>query len=573
LATHPGHKGKRRTDEDMIARSLAALTALWSRLASHSSTSSEHLAVQEDRLRRISAALAPLFGILSSREGRQALCACFSTVAALLPEELAGVDTILAGLNAMSMSEVDEADYDARMGAYALLTPEKWTALSMLAGAPLVQHCARDLRNADDLALRHAAAQALGHLVTAASTAATTVASDARESDGGGLPVAIQLIQRHLMSQLRRSVAASNLAVRQEHLVLIRRVAIALPDIYPDLLPLTSTDEETDFWLNVAHLQLHRRARALARLSRMLRDPTASSLTLGVVVGLVLPLLQQAIVEGRVVEDAGHELKQVDKDRSANVVDASVDALGAVAKGMQWTQYQQLLGQYLRLMARHGDGASAKPVLRAVCALLDAFHFLHVEGKEGNASGQDIGLEEDMGSIPDDDDEEEEEEEEEDAPRKCTPSQPQISSEEEVYGFLSRRVVPGLRDQLVSGETVRAPVAHALVKVLKLLPEARMRLELPRTLQLVANLLKLRLQRLRDDARAVLVDMSTELGPEYLPFTIEVLRSALPERGFTAHVLGYTLHAVLEGVAPAAAEEPGSIDDCLPMILPIIEVR
>ena len=100
-----------------------------------------------------------------------------------------------------------------------------------------------------------------------------------------------------------------------------------------------------------------------------------------------------------------------------------------------------------------------------------------------------------------------------------------------------------------------------------------MRQELPRTLQVVANVLRLRLQRLRDDARGVLVAMATELGPEYLPFTIEVLRSALPDRGFTAHVLGYTLHSVLEGVAPAAAEQPGCIDDCLPMILPIIEVR
>ena len=42
--------------------------------------------------------------------------------------------------------------------------------------------------------------------------------------------------------------------------------------------------------------------------------------------------------------------------------------------------------------------------------------------------------------------------------------------------------------------------------------------------------------------------MTKELGPEYLPFVLDVLESALPPRGYMAHVLGYTLHAVLAGV-------------------------
>ena len=49
----------------------------------------------------------------------------------------------------------------------------------------------------------------------------------------------------------------------------------------------------------------------------------------------------------------------------------------------------------------------------------------------------------------------------------------------------------------------------------------------------------------RDDARTVLVAMVAELGPEYLPFAITVLRSALPAKGYMGHVLGFTLHAVL----------------------------
>lgn len=47
------------------------------------------------------------------------------------------------------------------------------------------------------------------------------------------------------------------------------------------------------------------------------------------------------------------------------------------------------------------------------------------------------------------------------------------------------------------GEAVRAPVALAIVKLLKRLPEAALRAALPTSLQKVANLLRTRLQRIR----------------------------------------------------------------------------
>ena len=40
-----------------------------------------------------------------------------------------------------------------------------------------------------------------------------------------------------------------------------------------------------------------------------------------------------------------------------------------------------------------------------------------------------------------------------------------------------------------------------------------------------------------------------ELGVSYLYFAIQVLQNACPAKGYTAHVLGYTLHAILEAVS------------------------
>ena len=50
----------------------------------------------------------------------------------------------------------------------------------------------------------------------------------------------------------------------------------------------------------------------------------------------------------------------------------------------------------------------------------------------------------------------------------------------------------------------------------------------------------------RDDARKVLASILLELGPRYLEFMMDVLESALPEKGYLAHVRAYTVHFIME---------------------------
>lgn len=45
-----------------------------------------------------------------------------------------------------------------------------------------------------------------------------------------------------------------------------------------------------------------------------------------------------------------------------------------------------------------------------------------------------------------------------------------------------------------------------------------------------------------------MADMVAELGPKYLGFALDVLESALPEKGYMGHIRGYTLHYLLEGL-------------------------
>ncbi|KAK9818396.1 hypothetical protein WJX72_012002 [[Myrmecia] bisecta] len=596
LQQKPNKRAKASNDELVAIRTLHVLATVWTRLA----TAEAGPVAPEPVLWRYVEVLAPQAGSLSSQEARKSLGLALKALAGLLPALEASAN-LVADLNAMSTREVDELDYDARLAAYAQLLPSTWAGFGRLEALPLLHHCLHDLRNADDLALRHAAAQALARFVEAAAGAAGaagaarewTVKASPGAGDGRPEDGLVVLVQRVLFPQIKKALASSNLAVRQEHVGLLRSLVLTFPAWFADLQALTDADPEVDFFNNVAHLQLHRRSRALQRLSKVIRAGEGQAgLSVSSLLGIAMPLLQQFIVEGKGAEASGHEMKEIDRDREANVVDAAVTALGAVARQLPWVQYQQLLNQFLRIMKRLAD--SSKAIIRAVCAIIDAFHFTlppkdppadeaalpSAAAKPALAATAAQALPppptaDASPDEPDEDQDQDQDQTDEDATGAAlalTPQGPAMdtASAEEVQSALVRRVLPALQEQLIrDGEVVRAPVALAMVKLLKLLPRKAERLALPKVLQGVANLLRQRLQRIRDDARSILVAMVAELGSEYLSFALQVLSAALPARGYTAHVLGYTVHAVLDSLAKGA--EAGALDDCLQQVLPLME--
>lgn len=50
--------------------------------------------------------------------------------------------------------------------------------------------------------------------------------------------------------------------------------------------------------------------------------------------------------------EGGHEMKDRERDQEANVVDTAVQVLGTVAGQLGWPQYQELLGTFNRAMQR-----------------------------------------------------------------------------------------------------------------------------------------------------------------------------------------------------------------------------
>ena len=67
------------------------------------------------------------------------------------------------------MLQIDAMDYDRRLQAYGRLRAEAWGRMGPVQALPLLHQSLADMRRTDDLAIRSAAAQSLGRLISAGS--------------------------------------------------------------------------------------------------------------------------------------------------------------------------------------------------------------------------------------------------------------------------------------------------------------------------------------------------------------------------------------------------------------------
>jgi U3 small nucleolar RNA-associated protein 20 len=227
-------------------------------------------------------------------------------------------------------------------------------------------------------------------------------------------------------------------------------------------------------------------------------------------------------------------------DKEGNLVGAAIETVACIASQLQWEPYFGLLMRSFRFLSTKVE--HQKVLVRLVCATLDAFHFFESTTEE--SVNEDAEIE---------------------ANNELTRKLPAG-----IEGLLRKRVLPEFTKVMVSKmDIVNASVALALVKILKLMPEEVVEVELPRIVQSITNLLKNRnSQAVRDEARSALVSVTATLGPRYLHFIAGVLKGSLT-KGFEVHVLGYTLYSVL--VKLLETVKVGEIDYSLPLLLEILE--
>jgi U3 small nucleolar RNA-associated protein 20 len=147
---------------------------------------------------------------------------------------------------------------------------------------------------------------------------------------------ALGLLHSHLMPAIRRAMRDPSEVVRGEHLACLAHICSRLPSQLPDLSSLhNETDTEADFYLNVSHIQLHRRIRALGRLEHALSSEQAfqrNNLT-----QLFLPLCMSMLLSA--------------SEKEHLLADQAVRALAALARRLDWPAYFAFLNRSLQLVA------------------------------------------------------------------------------------------------------------------------------------------------------------------------------------------------------------------------------
>lgn len=121
-------------------------------------------------------------------------------------------------------------------------------------------------------------------------------------------------------------------------------------------------NEEIDFWLNIKHIQLHRRARALNRLSQ--DESLLSRMAPRVFTSFLIPLVNSFI------GDPLHYSKNI------SLYSAAVDSLATFLQYCSWSKYDSTLTSYIHRLLNHSTQMEPKLVIRIISAILAKFSFL-----------------------------------------------------------------------------------------------------------------------------------------------------------------------------------------------------
>ena len=596
----------RRLDESAAAEVLSAFAAV---APAPSKVDEENADSDADAMRSSAAShaasLAPLFGRLRTRNARRALCAAYEAVGAW-DEGARVASVVLNRLHAESRESIDGVDYDTRLDAYDALDLQWFRTAPASSAAPVAHHVLHELRG-KDMALRHAAAAALERMLDAAVGGAKKSIRDGDDCDASGpedvdddddddetdarktsagfssnpedaerkqnhvvIATLGDVVMRVVAPGVRGLLRAPDQTTRAEAIGAFRKLAEAAPSAAPGAFASLAdpSDPEKDFFANAAHLQAHRRARALRLLSAVAvktadlneesleTSPDEGSpekkakifLPASVIVGYLAPLATAAL-----------------GDPGADVASTAASAVGALAGALPWGPYRDLLHATLRKASagrggRDGRGydveGSKALHIRAAAMILERFHEFDLDAE--------LRAERETG-----------------APAVATNVVGRLIHPS-VVECLRLDVLPKLEalavveDNEGKGGTVRPAAAAATVAVLRLLPARDLEYDISRVLGKMANCLRSRAQGVRDSARAALASASAGLGAAHLPSVVSLLTTRL-DRGFMVHVLGATLHSILDATIKTSPEgsrhetDPEDVDDALEEIIPVLD--
>lgn len=536
--------------------------------------------------------LAKLFSVIKNKLSRQLLCAIFQMLSDF--ENEIKYITEVVKLNAFDQRHLDDINFDTRFSAFQAITSyiKEMQTVDVNYLIPVMHNCFYNLE-LGDMSLSDNANMCLMSIIKKLA-ALNVTEKDYKE-----------VIQRSLLEKLRKGLKSQTESIQQDYTTLLSCLIQTFPNQpeFKDLVQLTDChDPESDFYENMKHIQIHRRARALKKLAKQLMEGKVmlSSKSLQ---NYIMPYAMTPIFDEKMLK---HE----------NITIAATELIGAVCRHLSWPAYIYYLKHFIHVLQT--GQTNQKLGVSLLVTVLEAFHFDHKsleeqmkklqnednsievielseqevlelelmdeEEKEKECKGVSDTIEDMEASGPAGD-----EKESESITKSISSSLPQNKEELErtiknIQGAITGDILPRLHKCLASTtkreeehklvkskvvndeEVVRVPLAFAMVKLMQSLPHEVLEANLPSILLKVCALLKNRAQEVRDIARSTLAKIIEDLGVHYLQYVLKELQTTLV-RGYQVHVLTFSVHMLLQSLTNKL--QVGDLDSCLNIMIEI----
>ncbi|RMD39442.1 hypothetical protein DV735_g5684, partial [Chaetothyriales sp. CBS 134920] len=426
----------------------------------------------------------------------------------------ASVADLCDSLNAASTARLDELDYDRRVQGYEKVKSLAIDAIPPTLWRPIVFNLVFFAKD-EDFTIRSNALAVLKDFIGRASASGSEDLAD--------------VVKQAILPAVQAGMNDESETIRADLIsvfgLLIRGFGqqLGLQDLEPLLV---GGDDEANFFNNIMHIQHHRRARAIRRLTSEVEQGRmpASSIS-----KIFLPLLLK-FVKDAATDDSAQSLKG-----------QSIQALSTLLSWIEWRQFRAFFKRTKQELEAEEQvqRTAIKVLMIAAEALTRAWDQRQGEAVDGDSLQTRLAA-----TLP-----------------------PQAELEEEVKSQLLTKLADFIHYREEAEMSARLPAATVAVHLIKLVPAQETQLLAAPIVLDVANVLRSRSSESRDAARRTLAEIVKLLGPTSLLFVLKEMRTAL-RRGYQLHVLSYTLHSILVSMSPTL--QMGDLDYCLDSLVAVI---
>nr|XP_039257179.1 small subunit processome component 20 homolog [Styela clava] len=506
--------------------------------------------------------IAKLFSRLVSRECRLILVEVFQKACNAADEKpkdtLNKRAAIVSKMNAWDKRFIEELDYDSRLISFQELNEwlESDSAIELLgddyiALTAIVHNCIFTLMmHSKDLSLRESSSRALELVINLVFE----VLSNKNYPNLYHI-----VIGSVLLPSIRKGLNCDDENQRHEWLrLLVRIVKLSSNESNSAFsclkVLINESDPDGDFFVNVQHIQFHRRTRAFKKLAQIIDDE--------------MGLISHTIASVYLMPLAIQTLKCQDLSNHLYLRDACLGVIQSCAKISPWSSYIKLLQQVMAAVMRNQHG------VKILCSVLNGFHF----DIGGISDAEAIKLE----SLY--------------AISKCKENYKtgdetgdvEIDKEKAmIYSIVACDILPKLCES-ISGKNdpdamhkladssnfseidkcnIRAPLAVAVVSLLRKLPNRILHVHLPMVVLKIVGFLRHHYIEVRTVASKILVQIAELLPPHHLAIIFRELKSGLT-RGYQKHVLTHTISCILTKIEDTL--KVGSLDSVIGILLSVL---